>query len=203
MVSVADIFISYSKADRAEVELLSAFLEAQGYSVWWDSNLFGGDKYRGIIAAELTKACAVVVVWTKHSVGSDWAQRGWTRASGAKADSSVVSGDLAVFYATTRQRNTAANTVARVSPLVLFRPLLLISIILNIGIGSIGERQQAKLWKRMDDYVQRSFVRSPECVSFMQSFLRNKDNLKEWLPNRNSSLGARSEEDEARGRADE
>jgi hypothetical protein len=72
--SMADIFISYSKKDEPDARLLSAFLEAQGYAVWWDADLEGGDKYRGTIAAELSKARAVVVIWTKNSVGSDWVQ---------------------------------------------------------------------------------------------------------------------------------
>ena len=54
--------------------MLAAFLEAQGYSVWWDADLEGGDKYRATITAELSKARAVVVIWTKNSVGSDWVQ---------------------------------------------------------------------------------------------------------------------------------
>ncbi|MEQ1714096.1 MAG: toll/interleukin-1 receptor domain-containing protein [Hyphomicrobium sp.] len=39
---MADIFISYSKNDHAEARLLAAFLEAQGYSVWWDTSLAAG-----------------------------------------------------------------------------------------------------------------------------------------------------------------
>jgi hypothetical protein len=71
---VADIFISYSKKDEADARLLAAFLEAHGYSVWWDANLQGADKYRAIIPAELSNARAVVVIWTKNSVGSEWVQ---------------------------------------------------------------------------------------------------------------------------------
>ena len=71
---MADIFISYSKKDEPDARLLSAFLEVRGYSVWWDANLEGGDKYRATITAELSKARAVVVIWTKNSVGSDWVQ---------------------------------------------------------------------------------------------------------------------------------
>ena len=71
---MANIFISYSKSDEPDARLLSAFLEANGYSVWWDRDLVGGDKYRGAIAAELSKARAVVVIWTKTSVDSNWVQ---------------------------------------------------------------------------------------------------------------------------------
>jgi hypothetical protein len=71
---VADIFLSYSKSDEPDARLLSAFLESQGYSVWWDSDLGGGDKFRRTIISELTKAGAVVVIWTQNSVVSDWVQ---------------------------------------------------------------------------------------------------------------------------------
>jgi hypothetical protein len=35
---MADIFISYSKNDHDQARMLAAFLEAEGYSVWWDTN---------------------------------------------------------------------------------------------------------------------------------------------------------------------
>ena len=36
---MADIFISYAKADRDLALKLSAFLEAEGWTVWWDKSL--------------------------------------------------------------------------------------------------------------------------------------------------------------------
>src|SRR4029077_6010058 len=41
--TMADIFISYSKADHALALKLSAFLEAEGWSVWWDKSLGAAD----------------------------------------------------------------------------------------------------------------------------------------------------------------
>jgi len=35
---MADIFISYSKADHPLALKLSTFLEAEGWSVWWDKS---------------------------------------------------------------------------------------------------------------------------------------------------------------------
>jgi TIR domain len=58
---VADIFISYSKADREVVVLLSAFFEAEGWSVWWDKSLTAGDAYRDEIIKQFTLARAVVI----------------------------------------------------------------------------------------------------------------------------------------------
>ena len=43
---MSDIFISYSKADHALALKLSAFLEAEGWSVWWDKSLAAADLYR-------------------------------------------------------------------------------------------------------------------------------------------------------------
>ena len=34
--TVADIFISYSKPDRDKVVMLAAYLESEGWTVWWD-----------------------------------------------------------------------------------------------------------------------------------------------------------------------
>ena len=53
---MTDIFISYSKHDQAEARLLAAFLEAEGYKVWWDRNLLSGDNFRKEIMKALSKA---------------------------------------------------------------------------------------------------------------------------------------------------
>ena len=78
---MADIFISYSNPDRAIVEKLSAFLGAQGWSVWWDQRLISGDEFRDEIMSELAAARAVIVIWTENSVKSKW-----VRAEAGAAD---------------------------------------------------------------------------------------------------------------------
>src|ERR1700733_404777 len=65
--AVADIFVSYSRADKARVVPLVAALEAQGWSVWWDPEITPGDEFDSLIGAELEAARAVVVVWTRSS----------------------------------------------------------------------------------------------------------------------------------------
>ena len=67
---MADIFISYGTADRAEVAKLAAYLEAEGWSVWWDRGLTAGDEYRDEIMKHLALARAVIVVWSKTSASS-------------------------------------------------------------------------------------------------------------------------------------
>jgi TolB-like protein/Tfp pilus assembly protein PilF len=70
--AVADIFVSYSRADKARVAPLVAALEAQGWSIWWDPEITPGDAFDRLIAEELEAARAVVVVWTPSSVESRW-----------------------------------------------------------------------------------------------------------------------------------
>src|ERR1700683_4857288 len=69
---MADIFVSYSRADKARVAPLVAAFEAQGWSVWWDPEITPGDEFDQMIGAELEAARAGVVVWTPPAVDSRW-----------------------------------------------------------------------------------------------------------------------------------
>jgi adenylate cyclase len=69
---MADVFVSYSRSDKARVAPLVAAIEAQGWSVWWDPAIDAGQQFDDQIDAELQAANAVLVVWTPTSVGSRW-----------------------------------------------------------------------------------------------------------------------------------
>ena len=84
---MADIFISYSKADRELALKLSAFLEAGGWTVWWDKSLKPADTFRDEIMKELAKARAVITIWTENSISSDWVR---AEAGRAKADGKLI-----------------------------------------------------------------------------------------------------------------
>jgi hypothetical protein len=84
---MADIFISYSKADRDKVALLAAYLESEGWTVWWDTNLAAGDTFRDEIMTQLARARAVIVLWTTHSIRSDFVR---AEAGRAKADGKLI-----------------------------------------------------------------------------------------------------------------
>src|SRR5262245_48103313 len=81
---MADIFISYSKPDRDKVKMLAAYLESEGWTVWWDTNLTSGEAYRDEIMEQLSAARAVIVVWTPTSIKSDFvrAEAGQAKAQG-------------------------------------------------------------------------------------------------------------------------
>ena len=72
MVGIADIFVSYAQGDREWVKELATALEAEGFSIWWDPNLLPGTKFRDAINKELVGAKAVIVVWSRLSIESDW-----------------------------------------------------------------------------------------------------------------------------------
>ena len=64
--------MSYARADKARVAPLVAALEAQGWSVWWDSAITPGQEFDRQIESELKNTSAVLVVWTSNSVESRW-----------------------------------------------------------------------------------------------------------------------------------
>jgi hypothetical protein len=80
-----DIFVSYARQDREEVAKLVAFLQAQGWTVWWDPKLQGGDAFDKAIGTALAAARCVIVMWSRHSIESDFvfdeARRAYKRGS--------------------------------------------------------------------------------------------------------------------------
>lgn len=69
---MADIFISYGKADKAPVSVLAEALERYGWSVWWDRRIPAGKTFDEVIEEALDAARCILVVWTKTSVTSRW-----------------------------------------------------------------------------------------------------------------------------------
>ena len=84
---MADVFVSYAKADRPLALRLATMLEAEGWKVWWDTSLAIGDDFRNEIMTELGRARAVVVIWTDASIKSDWVR---SEAGRAQADRKLI-----------------------------------------------------------------------------------------------------------------
>ena len=66
------VFLSYSRLDRDRVTPIAHALEAVGYDVWWDSLLVGGSAFSREIEQAIERADAVVALWSKSSINSDW-----------------------------------------------------------------------------------------------------------------------------------
>jgi len=69
MIGATDVFVSYKAEDRARLRPLVEALEAEGFSVWWDSHIGGGAHWREDIQEHLNAAKCVIVVWSRRSVG--------------------------------------------------------------------------------------------------------------------------------------
>lgn len=69
---VADVFLSYSRADRPKAEQVAKALEAEGFTVWWDKVLRAGQTYDEVTEGMLRDAKVVVVLWSEVSVKSKW-----------------------------------------------------------------------------------------------------------------------------------
>jgi TolB-like protein/Tfp pilus assembly protein PilF len=68
----ANIFVSYSRDDRADVLPIIQALEKAGLTVWWDGLLEAGTVFLHTTEQALEEADAVFVVWTETSVHSNW-----------------------------------------------------------------------------------------------------------------------------------
>ncbi len=71
---MSDIFISYARSDKQIVKVLAEVLEQQGWSVWWDREIPGGETFADVIIEALDVSKCVVVLWTKASITSHWVQ---------------------------------------------------------------------------------------------------------------------------------
>ena len=79
-----DVFISYAREDRALArKLANALLAARGWSVWWDTSLRTGEQFPKRIQEAVAASRCVVVLWSRHSIDSNWvvaeASEGWER----------------------------------------------------------------------------------------------------------------------------
>jgi tetratricopeptide (TPR) repeat protein len=71
---MADIFISYARADCDFARRLSAYLEDAGLTVWWDMSLQPGQVFGDEIERRIGEARHVIVIWSATSVKSDFVQ---------------------------------------------------------------------------------------------------------------------------------
>jgi ABC-type branched-subunit amino acid transport system substrate-binding protein len=69
---LADIFISYSRSDRARVAPFAEALTGQGFTVWWDARIATGEDFDRAIDDAITQAKVILVVWSQASISSRW-----------------------------------------------------------------------------------------------------------------------------------
>ena len=76
-----DVFLSYAREDRERARVLARALESHGWSVWWDRKLVAGEAFDEAIERQLATADSVVVLWSEHSIGSEWVRNEASAAS--------------------------------------------------------------------------------------------------------------------------
>ena len=69
---MADIFLSYAKEDREVARRLSRRLIQAGWTVWWDRRIPAGRTWRQMLETALREMRCMVVLWSSHSIESDW-----------------------------------------------------------------------------------------------------------------------------------
>jgi TolB-like protein/Tfp pilus assembly protein PilF len=69
---VSEIFISYSRSTEPQARRVAEALIALGYDVWRDDQLLPHRPYLEDTQARLEKAKAVLVLWSKAAVKSEW-----------------------------------------------------------------------------------------------------------------------------------
>lgn len=84
---MADVFISYSQQDRPAVEPIVREFERFGWTVFWDQRVRTGAPFDSVIESELNHASAVLVVWSRASVESEWVR---AEATAARNQSKAV-----------------------------------------------------------------------------------------------------------------
>ena len=81
------LFISYSHEDQAVARQVADALSGRGYEVFWDSKIPTGMTFDTYIYRELEGSEAVIVLWSKDSVHSDYVKE---EAEYAKNNSVLV-----------------------------------------------------------------------------------------------------------------
>jgi hypothetical protein len=69
---MADVFLSYANEDRETARAIAGLLESAGCSVWWDRRIPAGRTWCSMIEEAFRDMRCIVVLWSTHSVDSDW-----------------------------------------------------------------------------------------------------------------------------------
>jgi hypothetical protein len=69
---LSDVFISYARENVLEARSIADALHDRGLSVFWDRTIPAGRTFEHVIEEAIGDAKAVVVLWSQHSIRSDW-----------------------------------------------------------------------------------------------------------------------------------
>jgi len=67
-----DIFVSYSRENKKEVQKIVNFLLEKKFRIWWDPEILPGTKFDEEIQNALASSKCIVVIWSSSSINSRW-----------------------------------------------------------------------------------------------------------------------------------
>jgi hypothetical protein len=68
---MADVFVSYKRADREKAAALAKALKRESLTVWWDTHLATGEDWLRKLVKEVDSAKCLIGVWTRNCVDED------------------------------------------------------------------------------------------------------------------------------------
>src|SRR5689334_2318307 len=78
--AMADVFISYARSTAACARAFADLLEGDGRTVWYDARLPAHRAYADVIQEQLDAAKAVLIIWSREAVRSQWVRSEADRA---------------------------------------------------------------------------------------------------------------------------
>ncbi|MDQ8754797.1 TIR domain-containing protein [Sphingosinicella sp. LHD-64] len=81
---MADVVISYTRENEATARLVAETLAKEGYDVWRDDSPTASAVSADVIAGEIGRARAVVVIWSEAASASEWVRAEANVARGMK-----------------------------------------------------------------------------------------------------------------------
>jgi hypothetical protein len=69
---MAEIYVSYKRADRSRIAPIIGALQAQGFTLWFDADLSGSSSFNAQIEREIMAAQCVLVLLSVASSKSEW-----------------------------------------------------------------------------------------------------------------------------------
>jgi TIR domain len=111
-----NVFISYAREDRLEVEAAAELLRAGGVQVFIDvRDIAYGQRWEDALGTALQRCERVLVFWSEYAAASEWVDREWRlahklgkRIVPARLDDTPMPPDLAQFHALQRPRRAPA-----------------------------------------------------------------------------------------------
>ena len=78
---MADVFISYSRRNQASALAAAKALREAGFDVWFDHELPAHGSFTDAIEQQLAEAKAVLAIWSREAVASEWVRAEANRES--------------------------------------------------------------------------------------------------------------------------